>query len=124
MAIMYAYLIIHISEYQTPEYTVLTDFYSKLIDSLSVKKLTHHFVAHKIMSPRDEEEILKTSTSTIRASTLVLSKVVNPLKAGFKNCTNGFYQFLTIIEDHGSADNKSLSLAIRNQLAIIKQDGH
>ncbi|XP_065907268.1 uncharacterized protein [Dysidea avara] len=98
------------------EYTVLIDYYSKLVDSLSAKKLTHHFVSRKIISPKDEEEILRPSTSTIRGNTLILSKVVNPLKAGFKNCSDGFYEFLNILEDYGSVDNKSLSLAIRNQL--------
>ena len=106
----------HISECPSLEYTVLIDYYSKLVDSLSAKKLTHHFVSRKIISPKDEEEILRPSTSTIRGNTLILSKVVNPLKAGFKNCSDGFYEFLNILEDYGSVDNKSLSLAIRNQL--------
>ncbi|XP_065908416.1 uncharacterized protein [Dysidea avara] len=99
------------------EYSVLIDYYSKLVDSLSAKQLTHHFVSHKIISPKDEEEILRPSTSTIRGNALILGKVVNPLKAGFKNCSDGFYQFLNILEDYGSVDNKSLSLAIRNQLS-------
>jgi len=97
---------------------VLIDNYSKLVDSLSAKKLTHHFVSHKIISLKDEEEILGPTTSTIRANTLVLNKIANPLKAAFKNCTDCFYKFLDIIEDHGSFDNKSLILSIRHQLLI------
>jgi len=108
---------IYISGPQSLEYTVLINNYSKLVDSLSVKKLTHHFVSHKIISTKDEEEILRPSTSTIRANTLILNKVVNPLKAGFKNCSDGFYKFLNIIEEYDSFDNKSLILSIRNQLS-------
>ena len=96
---------------------VLIKNYSKLVDSLSAKKLTHNFVSHKIISPKDEEEILRPTTSTIRANTLILNKIGNPLKAGFKNCSDGFYKFLDIVQDYGSFDNKSLILSIRNQLS-------
>ncbi|XP_065907255.1 uncharacterized protein [Dysidea avara] len=67
----------------------------------------------------DEDEITKPTTPSIRAATLLLSRVANPLSAGFENCTDSFYKFLEITEKHGSQDNSDISQAIRKKLSEL-----
>ena len=106
---------------QIPEYTVFIEYYSKLVDSISptAKRLATHFVPNKIISTIDEDEITKPTTPSIRAATLLLSRVANPLSAGFENCTDSFYKFLEITEKHGSQDNSDISQAIRKKLSEL-----
>jgi len=99
---------------------VIIKHYSKLVDTLTAKKLSHYFVAHKIISTKEDEEITKPTTSSVRAATLLLSRVINPLKAGFENCTDNFYAFLDITEQHGNDATRHLSLSIRKKVFEMK----
>jgi len=104
----------------SPEYLVIIKHYSKLVDTLTAKKLSHYFVSHNIISTKEEEEITKPTTSFIRAATLLLSRVINPLKAGFENCSNNFYAFLYITEQHGNDEIRHLSTTIRKKVNEMK----
>jgi len=99
---------------------VIIKNYSKLVDTLTAKKLSRYFVSHNIISTKEEEEITKPTTSSVRAATLLLSRVINPLKAGFENCTNNFYAFLDIIEQYGNDDIRHLSTTIRKKVNEMK----
>jgi len=99
---------------------VIIKNYSKLVDTLNAKKLSRYFVSHNIISTKEEEEITKPTTSSVRAATLLLSRVINPLKAGFENCTNNFYAFLDITEQYGNDAIRHLSSAIRKKVNEMK----
>ena len=94
--------------------------YSKLVNALTPKTLSHYFVSHEIISTKEEEEITKPTTSSVRAATLLLSRVINPLKAEFENCTDNFYIFLNITEQYGNEDIRHLSINIRKKVNEIK----
>ena len=103
-----------ITDCHLPEYSVIIKYYSKLIDTLAAKKLSHYFVSHNIILIKEEEEITKPTTSSVRAATLLLSRVINPLKAG---CASNFYTFLDITQQHGTDVIRSLSTRIRLEVA-------
>ena len=105
---------------QSPEYVVIIKHYSKLVDTLTAKKLSRHFVSHNIISTKEEEEITKPTTSSVRAATLLLSRVINPLKAGFENCTDGFYAFLDIAEQYGNDAIRHLSISIKKEVIEMR----
>ena len=113
-----------ITDCHLPEYLVIIKYYSKLIDTLAAKKLSHYFVSHNIISTKEEEEITKPTTSSVRAATLLLSRVISPLKAGFKNCACNFYTFLDITQQHGTDDIRSLSTRIRLEVAEMTGKVH
>jgi len=79
-------------------------------------------VSHNIISTKEEEEITKPTTSSVRAATLLLSRVINPLRAGFENCTNNFYTLLDIIKQHGSDDIRYLSTNINKEVIEMKTE--
>jgi len=101
---------------------VIIKHYSKLVDTLTAKSLSCYFVSHNIISTKEEEEITKPTTSSIRAATLLLSRVINPLKAGFENCTDNFYVFLDITEQHGNDAIRHLSANIRQKVTEIETE--
>ena len=109
-------------DFQSPEYFVIIKHYSKLVDTLTAKKLSHFFVSHNIISTNEEEEIAKPTTSSVRAATLLLSRVINPLRAGFENCTDNFYIFLDITEQYGNEDIRHLSTTIRKKVNQMKTE--
>ncbi|XP_065907322.1 uncharacterized protein [Dysidea avara] len=111
-----------IEDLQSPEYLVIIKHYSKLVDALTAKTLSHYFVSHKIISTKEEEEITKPTTSSVRAATLLLSRVINPLRAGFENCTDNFYIFLNITEQYGNGDIRHLSTTIRKKVNQMKTE--
>jgi len=106
----------------SPEYLVIVQYYSKLVDTLTAKNLSRYFVSQNIISTKDEEEILKSTTSSVRAATLLLNRVINPLKAGFENCTNNFYAFLDIAEQYGNADIRHLLPTIREKVSEMRME--
>ena len=108
----------------SPEYLVIIKYYSKLIDTLAAKKLSHYFVSHKIISTKEEEEIIKPGASSVQAATFLLGRIIKPLRAGFENCTNNFYVFLDITEQHGNVDIKQLSTTIRKEVTEMKSEGN
>ena len=103
---------------------MIIKYYSKLVDTITAKKLSCYFVTHNIISTKEEEEITKLTTSSVRAATLLLSRVINPLKAGFENCTNNFYIFLDITEQYGSDDIRHLSTTIKKEVTEMKTEAN
>jgi len=101
---------------QSPEYLVAIKYYSKLVDTVEVVELSHYFVSHGIISTKYEEEI-KNTTPPVRAAILLLSRVINPLKAG--NDEN-FYNFLYIAEHYGNDAIRHLSTTIRKNVLEMK----
>ena len=75
---MMTVIILIVIDYRSPEYLVIIKHYSKLVDTLTAKTLSHYFVSHNIISIKEEEEITKYTTSSVRAATLLLSRVINP----------------------------------------------
>ena len=103
---------------QSAEYTVLCDFYSKLIDALHFKPLIPFLVAEHVLTTQDKEN-LDQIPSRKGAAEYVLAKISAPLKADFENCSVSFYKFLTIAKQHGNDDTVLLCNDIEQQL--IKQ---
>ena len=81
-------------------------------------------MSHNIISTKEEEEIIKPGTSSIQAATLLLGRIIKPLRAGFENCTNNCYMFLGITEEHGNIDIKHLSATIRKEVTEMKSEGN
>ena len=109
-----------ITDGHSPEYLMMVRHYSKLVDTLTAKNLSHHFVSRKVISTKDQEEILNPTTSSVWAATVLLRRVINPLKAGYENCTDNFYVFLDIAEEHGSDSIGLLVATIRKEVSEIK----
>ena len=59
-------------------------------------------MSHKVISTKHQEEILNPTTSSTWAATVLLRRVINPLKAGDENYPDNFYIFLDIAEQHAS----------------------
>ena len=81
-------------------------------------------MSHNIISTKQEEEIIKPGTSSIQAATLLLGRIIKPLRAGFENCNKNFYIFLDITEQHGNVDIKHLSRTIRKEVTEMKSKGN
>jgi len=89
---------------------------------LPAKQLSAHFVSQSIISTKDEEEIIKPTTSSMRAATMLLSMVINPLRAGFENCSVNFYKFVEILQQHGSESLKTLSTIMAQKVEELKAE--
>ncbi|XP_065904826.1 uncharacterized protein [Dysidea avara] len=99
-----------------PECEVFIQYYSQIVNNMSAKSLAPHFVAHKIISPDDQEEISSVASSK-KAAMLLLSRVSSALEAGI---VKSFYKFLDITEHCGSNNSRTVSLAITEKLLKIK----
>ena len=91
-------------------------YYSKLIDTLAAKKLSHYFVSHNIISTKEEEEIIKPGTSSIQAATFLLGRIIKPLRAGFENCACKYIHFWT------SPNNMALMSLARSLSTSFRQE--
>ena len=94
-------------------------YYSQIVNTLSAKTLSPHFVEQNIILPADHLEICSVHSST-KAAGLLLSKVSCALKAGF---TKSFYKFLDILEQYGNSDSKHVTIAIRKKLLESYEKG-
>ncbi|XP_065908019.1 uncharacterized protein [Dysidea avara] len=104
---------------QSAEYTVILEFYSKLVDVLQVKSLAPYLIEGHVFIPQDGENV-GTIASRKQAAEFLLTKISAPLKAGFKNCSVSFYKFLDIAKQHGNADTVQLCDDIEERLVKMK----
>lgn len=99
----------------TPEYAVFIEYYSKILGSLSVSTVCPHLVSEKIISHKEETEIL--SSVQTEAPRLLLGKIYCKLNAGL---TQSFYKLLDILDDHGNIDCQGVIADIRKKLQELK----
>ena len=94
-------------------------YYSQIVNSMSAKALSPHFVAKHIISPGDQEEIFSIASSK-KAAMLLLCRVSSALEFGI---VDNFYKLLDIIEQYGNIDSRKVSLDIRKKLSCSTLDG-
>jgi len=70
-----------------------------------INDLLKYFVAEKVITPNEEEEIRNVATKSDKVSKLLLN-ISGPLKAGDKH---GFYTLLKIMKDHGTKVTQNLA---------------
>ena len=104
---------------QSTEYTVLLEYYSKLVDVLQVQSLAPYLIEGHVFTPQDGENV-GTITSRKQAAEFLLAKISAQLKAGFENCSVSFYKFLDIAKQHGNADTVQLCGDIEERLVKMK----
>ena len=97
-----------------PEFGVFQEYYSKFVDCLPTKELSHYLVSDGIITLIESEEITNPITSRQKATEIVLSKVFISLREGNKLV---FEKLLSIMHNHGSDAIVSLSAEIRNLLS-------
>jgi len=91
---------------------VFIQYFSQIVNSLSVQTLSAHFVAQNLISQPDQLEILSI-TSPRKAASLLLSRISSAVEAGVNE---SFYKFLDIAEKYGGIDIRNISLAIKGKL--------
>jgi len=98
---------------------VFITYYSKLTSILQVD-LCPHFVTSNIITISDQDEIIKTATTSRKAAVIMLLNTISlPLGTGY---TTSFYKMLEIIQQHGFdaaqhlAGEKLNHLKWRNQM--------
>jgi len=116
--VLFVYIII-IIDYQSAEYTILLEYYSKLVDVLQVHSLTPYLIEGRVFTPQDGEDISIIS-SRKRAAEFLLAKITAPLKAGFENCSVSFYKFLDIAKQYGTDATVQLCDDMEERLIKIK----
>jgi len=72
-----------------------------------------------VFTPQDGE-ILDTIFSRKKAAEFLLAKISAPLRAGFKNCSVGFYKLLEIAKQHGNSDTVQLCDDIEERIMTLK----
>ena len=105
------------TDLHSAEYEVFIQYFSQIVNSLSVQSLSAHFVAQNIISQEDQLEILSV-TSPRKAVSFLLSRISSAVEAGVNE---SFYRFLDITEKYGSIDNRNISLAIKGKLLRCKE---
>ena len=101
---------------QSMEYKLFTKYYSKLIDTLPASDLSHYFVSDKIVSLKDHEKIIR-STTPEDATKLLLDRVSLELQNG--NVTV-LRKMLLIMDYHGVSAAKEISLEISTELSAFE----
>ena len=101
-----------LAECYSAEYEVFIQYFSQIVCCVSAKTLSPHFVSENIISSEDDLEICN-FTSHIKAAGLLLCKISYSIRAGIIDV---LYKFLDIVEQHGSADSKVVTTAIRKKL--------
>ena len=66
----------------TRESHVLQQYYSKVVDYLPTKELSHYFVSQGILTLMDNEDITSSTTSSAKASEMLLSNISLSLQKG------------------------------------------
>ena len=95
---------------------MFNEYYSKLIDILPAIDLSHYFVSDKIITLKDYDKIIRSSTPQ-EAAKVLLDKVSLQLQSG--NST--IFNTMLLIMDHHKVDTaKELSQEIRSKLFAIK----
>ena len=93
-------------------------YYSKLVDCLPAKELSHYLVSQGVITLMDNEDINNPTISVCRAAELLLSKVSSSLKEGN---VIPFKKLLDVMQKHGNDAIVSLSSEI--QRLLDKNDG-
>ena len=104
---------------ESAEYTVLLEFYSKLVDVLQVHSLTPYLIEGRVFTPQDGENV-NIISSRKRAAEFLLAKISAPLKAGFENCSVSFYKFLDTAKQHGNDATVQLCDGMEERLIKMK----
>jgi len=103
------------------EFKVFIEYYSKLVDIMETKSVLKYFVEERVILPLEADTITMT-TSSKRATELLLMKISAPLQAGFKDCTDNFYKLLDIMKQHGNIAAIELCGGIEKALVEMKAD--
>ena len=104
--------------YQSATYKVFTDYYSKLVDTLSVRDLSHYFVSDKIISPEDHIQIIRSAIYMPQDATKLLLDIVSlQLQNGNSTVLN---KMLLIVDHHGVTTAKAVSREMRSKLSTIE----
>ena len=91
------------------EFKIFKENYSSLCDTITdISELLKYFVAEKIISMDQQEEIKTCAIKSERVSKLLLN-ISGPLKAGD---SNGFYTMLKIMKTHGVDSTQRLAFCI------------
>jgi len=102
---------------------VFIQYYSKLTSILQVD-LCPHFVTSNIITISDQDEIIKTATTSRKAAVIMLLNTISlPLSTGY---TTSFYKMLEIIQQHGNDAAQYLAgeiLAKVKSPEVKKSDG-
>lgn len=104
--------------HQSAEYSIFTNYYSKLGDTLSASDLSHYFVSDKIIPLTGHEKIIR-SLLPWEAAKLLLDRVSIQLQKGNIRALNNM---LLIMDHHGVAAVKALSTEIRSKLLAVKSE--
>ena len=84
--------------------------------TLPAKQMSAYFVSQNIISTKDEEEIIKPTTSLVRAATMLLNVVINPPQAGFGSCSVIVF-FFKFLQQYG----KKLENSVSNYNAKVEE---
>ena len=102
--------------YQSVEYKLFNDYYSKLVDIVPATDLSHYFVSDKIITLEDYDKIIRLP-SPQEAAKILLGKVSLQLQSGNSAIFN---KMLLIMDHYGVATAKELSQEIRSKLFAVK----
>ena len=96
---------------------VFQEYYSKLVDCLPVKTLSHYFVSQGVVTLLENEDITSPTTSPRRAAELLFSRVSLALQEG--NVVP-LKKVLNVMQTHGNDAIVSLSREIQQKLQLDK----
>ena len=114
---MGAWTFLFIGKLPPVEYKVFKEYYGHLKSILSAQNLSQYLVSADVITFQDEEEICAARTSFAKA-TILLQRLAGPLEHGD---TNGFYQLLRAMEDHGNMATKDLATKMKNTVSSLQK---
>ncbi|XP_065918725.1 NACHT, LRR and PYD domains-containing protein 14-like [Dysidea avara] len=95
------------------EFTILQENYAVLCNTMTdIDDLLKYFVAEKIITLNEEEEIKSSATKSDKVRKLLLN-ISGPLKAGNNN---GFYTMLKIMKDRGTKATQNLATFLSSRI--------
>ena len=106
----------NVTDQQSLEYKLFSDYHSKLVDIVPATDLSHYFVSDKIITLEDYDKIIRSPTPW-EAAKILLDKVLLQLQSGNSTIFN---KILLIMDHHGVATAKDLSQEIRSKLFAVK----
>ena len=92
-------------------------YYSKLVDCLPTKELSHYLVSQGVLTLMDNEDITSSTTSSAKAAEMLLSKVSHSLQKGD---VVPLKKLLNVMQRYGNDAIDNLSCEI--QRLLIKSD--
>ena len=112
-SLLYFVIADHNKSNNLPEFKIFQQYYSKLVDCLPAKELSHYLVSQGVIALIENEDIISPNTSRHRATELLLSKVSLFLQEG--NALP-FKKLLDVMQKHGGDATVSLSSEIQKLL--------